>query len=130
MLQQPIAAEVNTKLEVLRERLQTLLSALKDCILNPSRENCNRTEGDAMQSALIITKCRTRRALVRQSTHVNYEYENSRQGFGHWVAQVQSRSTGGEGGALQSIFWHFLHSPCLWILRRCHVTLSTQYHTA
>jgi hypothetical protein len=91
--QQPIAVEANKKLQDISSALRSLLDMLADCIKQPD----DKYSGDVAAMPIRVMKCNTQ-GWVTKGTTVEYEYEEARQGFGHWLAQVQSRSTGGEGG--------------------------------
>jgi hypothetical protein len=52
---------------------------------------------------MTVTQCAYRQqkwSSQQKAVVVEYEVEEPRRGWGHWIAQVQSRSTGGEGGVL------------------------------
>jgi hypothetical protein len=108
-LQTPIVAEANKKLEEIRSMLESLLVMLEECVKRPGSAQmdlCHATS-DASLPAITVTQCYSYQQYVYQTVvAVEYEFSESRQGFGHWVAQVQSRSTGGEGGA------SFIPLPC------------------
>lgn len=141
-LEQPIAVEANKRLADICSNVESLLGMLEDCIKRP---NGNQLKWHtASDSTITVTNFYVQSDTIlnsQNSVTVQYKYSEGRQGFGQWIAQVQSRSAGGEGGGLflcccslhNSYLVLSMHFPCdvrpQCFVKSCHKSYILKLHS-